>query len=231
MRMKMPKLRFLFCIAAAGLAVFWGALNLDRVPPVLQAVSEWVAQRGVMAPVYFIAVYTLAAFLLLPILLMSTAGGFLFGVIPGALLVALAALISSALAYLAGRYFLRDWVRREIRKQRLLQIIDHVVNQAGWKIVILTRLAPIFPFIPLNLAYGVSKVRFPDFLLASLIGFLPGAFLFATLGSIAGTLIGVQTRTSLPGEKLLLGVAVTAAVLATVYMTKLTRKALADGLP
>jgi len=104
-----------------------------------------------------------------------------------------------------------------------------VVKNGNWIVVILSRVTPIFPFLPLNLAYGVSKIRYWKFIFASFIGFLPGSFLGAYLGSIAGTLIGAQERAPLPGERFFLGLSVIAAILATVYMMKLIRQALAVG--
>lgn len=193
----------------------------------MRIVFEWVGGSGGLAPVYFIAVFVLATFFFIPIVLLSTAGGFLFGVIPGAFLVVLGATISSGITYLLSHYFLRDWVREEIQKHRFLRVIDQVVKNGSWKVVILSRVAPIFPFLPLNLAYGVSKIRYWKFIFSSFIGVLPGSFLGAYLGSIAGTLAGAQEHVSLPGERYLLGLSVIAAILATVYMTKLTRQALA----
>lgn len=202
---------------------------MTHIQEFMQAVFEWVGRCGGMAPVYFMAVYMLAAFLFIPIVLLSTAGGLLFGVLPGAFMSTFAALLSSGIAYLISHYFLRDWVRAKIKEHRSLQVIDQVVQNGSWKGVILLRLAPVFPFIPLNVAYGVSKIRYWKFIIASLIGFLPGCFLYAYVGSVAGSLIGVQTRTPLPGERFFLGISVTAAILATLYATKLTRKVLAGS--
>jgi len=197
----------------------------------MQTVLEWVGRSGGMAPVYFIAVFVLATFFFIPLVLLSTAGGFLFGVFLGIFLVVLGATISSGIAYLISHFFLRNWVRSEIQKHRFLRVIDHVVKNGNWKVVILSRVAPIFPFLPLNLAYGVSKIRYWKFIFAFFIGFLPGTFLGAYLGSIAGTLIGAQERAPLPGEKFFLVLSVTAAIFATLYMTKLTRRALTANQP
>ena len=133
--------------------------------------------------------------------------------------------------YLLSHYFLRDWVRAEIKKHRSLRVIDRVVKNGSWKVVILSRIALVFPLLPLNLAYGVSKVRYWKFIFASFAGFLPSSFLYAYLGSIAVSLIGLEERTPLPGERFFFALSVAAAILATVYMTKLTRQALAaEGL-
>lgn len=182
-----------------------------------------------MAPVFFTVIYVLATFLFIPLVILSTAAGFLFGVFPGALLAAFAALLSSGIAYLVSHYFLRDWMRAAIKKRRTLRVIDQVVKNGSWKVVILSRIAPVFPFLPLNLAYGVSKIRYWKFIFSSLVGFLPGSFLYAYLGSIAVSLLGLQQREPLPGERFFFAISVTAAILATAYMVKLVRRALADN--
>lgn len=226
------KLKIALLIFGAGAAVFLISQNADRLQELLRSAFEWVGRRGATAPLYFIAIYTLATFLLVPILFVNMAGGFLFGPVSGAFLVAFAALCSSGLCYLLSHYFLRHWMHGQIEKKPWLRVIDKVIKSAGWKIVLLTRLAPVCPFIPLNFAYGTSKIRWWVFLSASFIGFLPGAFLYAYLGSAAGSWIGVEApRTArLPGEWLLLSLSAAAAILATLYMTKITRKVIAAGL-
>ncbi len=212
----------------AGILIF---LNRERFPELLQAAFEWVKRRGPMAPVYFVLVYTFATFLFVPIAFVNMAGGFLFGAVPGAFIVAFAALFASFAGYLTSHYFLRNWVRCQIERNSSLQVVDKVIKSSGWKIVLFTRLAPVCPFIPLNFAYGVSKIKWWNFLLGSFIGFLPGAFLYSYFGAAAGAWIGIRSNTmTLPGEKFLLGLSAALAILGTVYMTKIVRRILAAGV-
>ena len=63
------------------------------------------------------------------------------------------------------------------------QAIDRAVGEQGFKIVLLTRLSPIFPFNLLNYAFGLTKVRLWQYVLASWIGMLPGTIMYVYLGS------------------------------------------------
>jgi len=96
------------------------------------------------------------------------------------------------------------------------------------KIVLLTRLSPIFPFNLLNYAYGLTKVTFRDYVLGTL-GILPGTIMFIYVGSLAKNLatLGSQEVAAPSGIQWairIIGFIATVAV--TVYVTKIARKAL-----
>ncbi len=80
--------------------------------------------------------------------------------------------------------------------------IDEAVAREGWKIVLLTRLSPAFPFNLLNYAFGLTRVRLRDYVLASWIGMMPGTVMYVYVGSLAGDLaaIGQAERVRTPAE-------------------------------
>ena len=65
-----------------------------------------------------------------------------------------------------------------------IQIMEKAVRREGLKVILLTRLSPLFPFGLLNFAYGLSEVKATNFTLGML-GVLPGTFLYCSLGSLA----------------------------------------------
>ena len=103
----------------------------------------------------------------------------------------------------------------------------------GFKIVLLTRLSPLFPFTLLNYAFGLTKVRFRDYVLASWIGMLPGTLMYVYLGSTVKELADVATGNVAGGpERLVLFfVGLAATVVVTVYVTRLARRALRQAVP
>jgi uncharacterized membrane protein YdjX (TVP38/TMEM64 family) len=111
--------------------------------------------------------------------------------------------------------------------------LDQAVAAGGFKIVLLTRFSPVFPFTFLNYAFGLTKIRFRDYVLACWIGMLPGTVMFVYLGSTvkeladvaAGNVEGGPTRLVL----FFVGLAATIAV--TVYVTRLARRALRQAVP
>src|SRR6185503_868736 len=88
-------------------------------------------------------------------------------------------------AFLVGRHFARAWVTRKIGHHPTFAAMDKAVADEGWKIVLLTRLSPVFPFFLLNYAYGLTRVRLRDFVWATWIGIMPGSTLFVYIGSLA----------------------------------------------
>src|SRR5260370_29111326 len=75
------------------------------------------------------------------------------------------------------------WYRSRWASTRRFCALDPAVAAGGFKIVLLTRLSPLFPFTLLNYAFGLTKVRFRDYVLASWIGMLPGTVMYVYLGS------------------------------------------------
>lgn len=94
--------------------------------------------------------------LFVPGSLLTIKGGCLFGIFWGSVYVLIAATLGAIGAFLLGRYLSRDWVCRKLGKNPKFQAIDRAVAQEGWKIVLLTRLSPVFPFNLLNYAFGVT---------------------------------------------------------------------------
>lgn len=95
----------------------------------------------------------------------------------------------------------------------------------GWKIVLLTRLSPVFPFTLLNYAFGLTRVSLRDYVLASWIGMMPGTVIYVYLGSLARA--GVANHERTPTEWALYGVGLIATVAVTVVVTRIARRALA----
>lgn len=84
--------------------------------------------------------------------------------------------------YLISRSFLREDVANQLRKHPTFRAIDIAIEREGWKIVTLLRICPI-PFGLANYLYGLTGIPFAQYLLASIIGSVPGVLLFCQLGS------------------------------------------------
>ena len=103
------------------------------------------------------------------------------------------------------------------------------VAEAGWKIVLLVRLSPVFPFGLLNYAFGVTRVKFTHYLLASWIGMMPGTVLYVYLGTLArAATASDQSRTVWEWAALLLGLLATLAVV--LYVGRIAKRAMSQRL-
>lgn len=179
---------------------------------------------GWIGPVVFIAVYVIATVLFLPGSALTLGAGALFGVVRGSILVSVASTLGATAAFLVGRYIARDWVARKIQGNAKFDAIDVAVGREGWKIVGLTRLSPIFPFNLLNYAYGLTKVRLRDYVLASWIGMMPGTVMYVYIGSLAR--LGAEAGEAPAAQTVMRLVGLVATVAVTLYITRLAKRAL-----
>ena len=178
----------------------------------------------------FIAIYILATVAFIPGSILTFGSGVLFGVVWGSLYVFISATLGATIAFLVGRYLARGWVAKKIEGNHKFRAIDQAVGKEGLKIVLLTRLSPMFPFNLLNYAFGITGVSLQDYVIGS-VGMIPGTVMYVYMGSLASNLatIGTASQPTNPGVQWairIIGFIATVAV--TLYVTKVARKALEE---
>ena len=226
----MKKIKFfLIAILITVLIVVAKQIGITNViNDALQNTLQWIDSLGYWGYLIFILIYILATVFLISGAILTLGAGLIFGVIKGSIIVSLASTLAAAAAFLIGRYLARKWVAKQIETQPKFKAIDEAVAQEGWKIVGLTRLSPIFPFVFLNYAFGVTQVSFKDYVLASWIGMMPGTIMYVYIGSLAkdlATLVAASGEDNTIQRVLrIIGFIATLAV--TVYVTKVAKKAL-----
>ncbi len=194
----------------------------------LQSALEWIQGLGPLGAIAFVVLYVVAAVAFLPGSILTLGAGVVFGVVLGSLLVFVGATIGATAAFLVGRYLARGWVAKKIEGNEKFNAIDKAVGREGFKIVLLTRLSPIFPFNLLNYAYGVTGVSLRDYVLGC-IGMLPGTIMYVYLGSLAGNLATLgagDTPDNAAVQWAIRIVGFIATVAVTLYVTRVARKAL-----
>jgi uncharacterized membrane protein YdjX (TVP38/TMEM64 family) len=189
---------------------------------------EWVESLGVLGGVAFMGIYILSTVAFLPASILTLAAGVVFGVVWGSVYVFLGATLGAIAAFLVGRYLLRGWVSQKVATNQKFTAIDTAVAQEGLKIVLLTRLSPVFPFNLLNYAFGVTGVTLKDYALGS-IGMIPGTIMYVYIGSLAGDVAKIGTASQPTDSTLqwvinIVGLIATIAV--TVFVTRIATKAL-----
>jgi uncharacterized membrane protein YdjX (TVP38/TMEM64 family) len=212
----------LYVVAAAAIVV---AAKIFHIQDALKAALDWIGKLGAWGPVIFIGIYIVAAVLFIPGSVLTLGAGALFGVVLGSVCVSIGATLGATAAFLVGRYLARDVIARKIAKNEKFAAIDRAVADEGWKIVLLTRLSPVFPFNLLNYAFGLTRVKLSHYVLASWLGMIPATVMYVYLGSLVNVSAGHRQRTT--GEWALYGVGLLATVAVTVFVTRLARKALA----
>ncbi|MFO7982534.1 MAG: TVP38/TMEM64 family protein [Desulfuromonadales bacterium] len=150
-------------------------LDQERLRGLLQ-------QYGILAPLLYMAIYTIAPALLLPALPIVIVGGILFGPFWGVVYSIISATAGACVAFLVSRYLARDLIRNRLTGPRWRQL-DQQVAEHGWKMVALTRLIPIFPFNVLNYAFGLTGIRFSHYAMATFVFMLPGCIAYIVFSS------------------------------------------------
>ena len=135
--------------------------------------------------------YILAAVFFIPGSVLTLGAGFLFGVAIGTVTVWIGANLGACAAFIVGRTIARNWVAQKVAGNPKFAAIDEAVGKEGFKIVLLLRLSPAFPFNLLNYALGLTKVSFGKYVLANMIGMVPATLMYVYFGSAARSLADV----------------------------------------
>jgi uncharacterized membrane protein YdjX (TVP38/TMEM64 family) len=202
-----------------------------RLAALIPRFAEYVQGLGGWGAAVFVAGYIVATVAFVPGSLLTLGAGAIFGLTRGAVLVLIAATLGASAAFLVSRYLARSAVERRLRDNPRFAAIDRAVEREGRKIVFLLRLSPIFPFNLLNYALGLTRVRFGDFVVAS-IGMLPGTLLYVYYGKVLGdvaSLAGGATVDKGTAYYLVLGLGLAATVVVTTIVTRIARRALDEA--
>lgn len=160
-------------------------LSLERLIHERELLLAFAETYYVEAVGLFIALYILGAALSLPgDVFLTLAGGFLFGSVLGTLYVNIGATIGATLAFLAARYWLRDWV--DARFGQRLRGFQEGFEKNAFSYLLTLRLIPAVPFVLVNLVSGLTRVDVGTYVRASALGILPGSFVFAYAGQELG---------------------------------------------
>lgn len=184
----MSRSRFLVVAGIAAVIVLFFAVGAHRylafenLKAQQAAISGWYASHPWQTAIAFFAVYVAVTGLSLPgAALMTLAGGAMFGLLIGTLLVSFASSLGATLAFLASRFVLRDWVQRRFGSQ--LNRIDQGIDREGAFYLFTLRLIPAVPFFVINLAMGLTSLKTWTFYWVSQLGMLAGTLVFVNAGT------------------------------------------------
>jgi uncharacterized membrane protein YdjX (TVP38/TMEM64 family) len=141
----------------------------------------------VLAVIVFFVLYTVMTALSVPAAwILTLLAGALFGRVLGTGVALLAATVGATLAFLSSRFLLREWVQAHFANR--LEAFNRGVEKDGAFYLFSLRLVPFFPFFLINLGMGLTPIRMWTYFWVSLVGMLPGSFIYANAGYELGTL-------------------------------------------
>jgi uncharacterized membrane protein YdjX (TVP38/TMEM64 family) len=193
---------------------------------------EWTHGLGPWAPAVFVGIVVVAILLLVPGLLLSLSAGFMFGVVGGVAVMWIGTNVGAAIAFLIGRHVMGDRFARFLFRHRKADLFNDALKLNGWKVVMLTRMVPFFPFKLSNYVFGFAGFSLPQFCLGTALGIVPITIFNVYTGSLAADL---TTLTKPSPDVSALGWAfrmagLVAGALFLVYTTHLARKAIRSEL-
>jgi uncharacterized membrane protein YdjX (TVP38/TMEM64 family) len=204
----------LIVVAALMGAIVWLGLHREFLRAAM--LERELGRFGRWAPIVFMVLYALSAVLFVPGSVLTVAGGALFGPVAGTLWNLTGATLGATLAFVIARYVASDWVAA--RAGERLAGLMRGVDEEGWRFVAFVRLVPLFPFNLVNYAFGVTRIRLGEYVIASFVCMAPGA--------LAYTYLGYAGREAASGQsgaihKALLALALLAAV---AFLPRLVRR-------
>ena len=192
--------------------------------------ESYVQSLGAIGPAVVVLAYILFTVLFIPGSALTIGSGTLFGLTTGFVVVFLGANLGALSSFLLTRTLLREKVARWAEGNPKFRSLDQAIGKQGFKMVLLTRLSPVFPFVLLNYFLGLTAVRTAPYVLANLIGMLPATFLFVYIGAAARDALAGQMDASAGFyQQILKVVGLLATVAVVVVVTRVARKALREA--
>jgi pyruvate/2-oxoglutarate dehydrogenase complex dihydrolipoamide dehydrogenase (E3) component/uncharacterized membrane protein YdjX (TVP38/TMEM64 family) len=184
--MQMRKWLLVLALAAVVGLYLWldlgQYLNLQTLKAQQQAIETYRTDNpGLSVALYFSAYVVMAALSLPGAALLTLAGGAVFGLLWGVVIVSFASSIGATLAFLIARFLLRDWVMQRFGQR--LQAIDEGVKREGAFYLFTLRLVPVFPFFLVNLLSGLTGMKAHTFYWVSQLGMLAGTVVYVNAGT------------------------------------------------
>ena len=156
---------------------------------------------------WFIGVYFLTVALSLPgATVLTLAAGAIFGALPGTFVVNIGATLGATASFLSARFIFRDWVTGKFGDK--LEPINKGISESAVSYMLFLRLVPLFPFFLINLILGLTQVRISIYFFVTMLGIIPGSFIYANAGSNLARINSVSDITSpkVFGALVLLGI-------------------------
>ncbi len=182
-------------------------LNLEILQAQQETIGSYHRNHPVMAVAIYALIYIAVTGLSLPgAAILTLAGGAIFGLLWGTVIVSFTSSIGATLAFLAARFLFRDAVKTRFGER--LKTIEAGVTKEGALYLFMLRLVPVFPFFVVNLVMGLTNLKTQTFYWVSQVGMLAGTIVYVNAGTQLGQLESLSDILSpgLIGSFALLGI-------------------------
>lgn len=144
-------------------------------------IRKYILSYGKFAPIIFLLIYSLKPiFLFVPVLPLSIVAGSVFGPYKAFLLSMIGCFASATLAFFLANFLGRSFVEKLLKGKTMK--LDSSIEKHGALIMAMMRLSFVFPYDPLSYAAGLTKMKYKDFILGTLIGVSPEMLSYSLMG-------------------------------------------------
>lgn len=154
------------------------------------SVRNYICSFGILAPIIYIAMFTIVPLTFFPDAVLAVAGGMVFGLGLGTLYTIIGAVCGGTLSFFISRTFGRGLVEKLIKGKA--EWFEDGIEKRGFLFIFILRLIPLIPFDVISYGAGLSKIKYKDFALSTSIGIVPGVLVYTNLGDKSGNLFSVQ---------------------------------------
>lgn len=218
----------IIAISTLFVAVILGVLIYFDTQEQALLLLKWLDTLGVWALLLFTLIMALVVILLLPGVMFTIGAGFVFGVTEGSVGVVLGTTLGATIAFLLARHLFGSRGRQYVLSHSKLKVFSDELTPHGWKIVMLTRMVPFFPFKLSNYFFGLTPFSLRGFIGGTFLGIIPFSVHNVYLGSIAAdvTTLGERHLDRTPIEWALYIGGFLAVLITAWYFRRLAQRAL-----
>lgn len=157
-------------------------LNFEYLKSRQLAFTEFYQANKILTISIYSGVYIIMAMLSLPgATIMTLAGGAIFGLVTGIILVSVSSTIGATMAMINCRYLFRNAFQEKLKP--IMKKVNHGVEKDGAVFLFMSRLSPVFPFFLVNAAFAKTYIGAVTYAFVSQVGMLPGTAVFVNAGT------------------------------------------------
>ena len=152
----------------------------------LEELKRIILDSGNIAPLIYIGLFSILPTFFVPVTILAMAAGYVFGILPAAIYTFIGAFINSTITYFIGKYVAYDLIN-DIANEKYKDVYDKLKEktrgQEGFIFMLIVRLLPFVPYTFLNYMSGVVGYNYFVFITSSMLGILPGIFIYSNIGT------------------------------------------------
>lgn len=177
-----PLFIILIAIASAFYFDLWQYLSWNNLQQQHAELKAWTDANYFYAVSAYIFIYIITVSLSIPgATILTLSGGFLFGIVWGAVYTVIAATIGASIIFLAVKTAFGDWLAKKAGPW--LQQLTTGFQANAFSYLLFLRLVPLFPFWVVNIVPALLNMRLRSYVIATGVGIIPGSTVYVAVGN------------------------------------------------